>query len=383
MHVCFLCHQEYPETFVTAINEYTQTLADLGVDVSVIAGRNTTEQPTFERIKGVDVYRIDADTTTAVSIGPTVFGYRGLRKIDELCEQEEVDILHMRAFPNLGLILRTVPWLDSPPVTIADARGTAISNKFFDYISRVGIRAQRTLVDEMITVDEKVASNVLGEDSDVNILPLGADFEKFRPGDNKSLREQWGVGPDDVVLGYTGILYPTRDLDRLVRSFSRLVTKHPQSTLIIVGDGDARSGLEQLVTELGIEESVIFTGEVPFEDVPEYLRAFDIGLAYIRDSVQYRDQPPLKTVEYLASGLPVVGTDTPGNKRFLTDGENGRLTPDDIEAYADALAELVDSAEEREQYSSRARDSVSKFDYRSIVENELLPIYQEALQDMD
>lgn len=383
MHVCFLCHQEYPETFVTAINEYTRTLADLGVDVSVIAGRNTTEQPTFERIEGVDVYRIDADTTTAVSIGPTVFGYRGLRKIDELCKREEVDILHMRAFPNLGLILRTVPWFDSPPVTIADARGTAISNEFFDYISRVGIRAQSTLVDELITVDENVATNVLGDDSDVNILPLGADFEKFSPGENESLREQWGVGSEEIVLGYTGLLYPTRDLDRLVRSFSRVVADHPQSTLVVVGDGDARSELERLVIELDIEESVIFTGEIPFEDVPEYLWAFDIGLAYIRDSVQYRDQPPLKTVEYLASGLPVVGTDTPGNKRFLTDGENGRLAPDDIEAYADALAELVDSSEERERYSAQARDSVSKFDYRNIVENELLPIYRAALQDQD
>jgi len=115
--------------------------------------------------------------------------------------------------------------------------------------------------------------------------------------------------------------------------------------------------------------------------MPEYVRAFDIGFAYVPDKPQYRDQPPSKTVEFLAANLPVLATNTPGNQEFIDSGENGHLVSHDIDAYANGLTTLLSNPAYRDTISSGARESVDEYDYKSIVENELLPLYRRLLHE--
>jgi glycosyltransferase involved in cell wall biosynthesis len=106
------------------------------------------------------------------------------------------------------------------------------------------------------------------------------------------------------------------------------------------------------------------------------VRAFDIGAAFIPDKPQYRNQPPLKTVEYLATGLPVAATDTPGNRRFVTHDENAEVAAPNVDAYADSLVELATDEEYRNRLSERARESVLEYDYERIVTDRLIPLYE-------
>jgi glycosyltransferase involved in cell wall biosynthesis len=380
MHVCYVIHHPYPANHSTATNEYTQKLVECGVDVSIIAARDSNTVLEHEVISGVDVHRILTDTSTSVSAEPTLFAYRAFKKFNELDQSHDFDVLHLRAFPNLGVFLRPPLWLDSPPV-LADVRGTAVSNRFFDVISRYGIRLQRRLVEKIAVIDSNVVNNIWNNPpSDIGILPLGVDFERFEPGENDHLRASWDIGPNEILFGYTGNLHSSRRLERLIDSFAEAAKQTRDIELIIVGSGRAGDTLRQHAIDRDIDDIVTFTGEVPFQKVPEYLQAFDVGLAYVPNQPQYRDQPPLKTAEFLAAGLPIVATDTAGNRRFITPGENALAVDDDPQEYTSAIVELATDSKKRAELSSGARQSVKKYDYKNIVEHDLLPMYKEIMR---
>ncbi|QIO24141.1 glycosyltransferase family 4 protein [Haloarcula sp. JP-L23] len=381
MHVCFLFHREFLQDCSTSMNEYPQKLAELGVETTVVAARNSREEPKREQINGVDVHRIHSDTSTALSTQPTRFGYRAMQTVDRLCATQDIDILHMSPFPVLGGVLAPPPWLESPSVTVIDVRHPAVRNRFFAAVARAGIRLQRHLVDGTIVIDPHVAESLFSYTDGIDILQLGTDMTAFTPGENPELRARWGVADDDVVVGYTGSINAPRNLQRLVDAFARVQDRHPRTKLVFVGDGNDRRRLEQHVAELGLAEAVHFTGMVDYEEMPRYVRGFDVGVGYAPDTPQYRDQPLSKTVEFLASNLAVLATDTPGNRRYVTDGDNGVLVPDTTTALADGLERLVASPDFRALLADGARASVREYDYRRIVETDLLPIYERLLDE--
>jgi len=72
----------------------------------------------------------------------------------------------------------TLPRVSTP--IVADIRGTAVSNHLLERVSHTGIRIQRGLVDKITVIDDVVATRLFGEDHGLDIVLLGADFERFR-----------------------------------------------------------------------------------------------------------------------------------------------------------------------------------------------------------
>jgi len=376
MHVCIIFHIAYPANSSTAVNEYTRHLARNGINVSLIAGREESNTPSHEVLNGVDVYRIKTNLSTSVSPEPTRFGFRALKLLENEIGVDSVDVLQLRSFPNLGLIISPLPWKPSPFAVVSDVRGTAVSNPFFEKISRWGIRFQDYFVDETTVIDEHVRREIFPDRDETPIVPIGVDFERFSPNGPAVNFTRFGIENEDIVLGYTGNLHGSRELERLIRAFSIAHEEHPRLKLVFVGDGDARTDLEQSAVDQNVADAITFAGSVPFEEVPAFVRSFDIGAAYVADKPQYRNQPPLKTVEFLASGLPVVATNTPGNRRFVENRSNGLLSGDTPTEYAKAISEIYDNLPLRTNLREEARESVREFDYERIVADRLIPIYE-------
>jgi len=115
-------------------------------------------------------------------------------------------------------------------------------------------------------------------------------------------------------------------------------------TLLIVGPLDRRWE-QQRFKELINRSHVYYTGPVPAEAVPSYLAAIDIGITPYRDTPFNRASFPLKTLEYLGAGVPVVSTDIPAAhwlRADLTRGEQGRWA-DRIMVLADNSADFVNA----------------------------------------
>ncbi len=386
LSVCFLMHRKFPSNFSTAFNSYIEILSNEGVDVTVISATDRRKKNIYggNTYNGVSVFKIPSKIGSARSIYPSLFFVKSVGLIHRLNRkswQRDFDILHMIGFPNLGLGLYPPPVEGMPPVKILDIRGTAVSSWWADRLSRIVLRFQNKVFKNTIVLSETVKESILGEGAKCKVVPLGANFKKFKPGHENRLRKSIGITNSDTTMIYVGNLHPSRNLKEMIKSFHILLKRYDNIKLVIVGGGEEYSMLEEYTNKLGISDSVIMTGPVEFEEVPKYLRLADIGISYIPKINQYKDQPPIKTVEYMASGLPVVATKTPGNRLFIDEEVNGVLAEDEPDEFANAVQRLMENNELMARVKKNARESVLEYDYRTIVLNELLPFYRKCKFD--
>ena len=101
------------------------------------------------------------------------------------------------------------------------------------------------------------------------------------------------------------------------------------------------ASIKSLARVLKVDDNVIFTGRVERRKVRDYISAADIGISYVPINESFSYNPPLKTFEYLACGLPTIATATESNRRIIDDGFNGILTSDNPEYLADAIINLL------------------------------------------
>lgn len=174
--------------------------------------------------------------------------------------------------------------------------------------------------------------------------------------------EQYALEKENAIL-YVGRLIKSKNLDRLIRIFSKLY--HPDWKLIIVG-GDAQkqdilSGLKELVKELGVSDSVHFEGEK--HNVNDYYLKSRI-FAFTSSSEGF----PNVVGEALSAGLPVVSYDCiAGPSDMITNGENGFLVPTYNDSqFQERLQFLINNEKRREILSKNAKLSMSKFSINTI-----------------
>jgi glycosyltransferase involved in cell wall biosynthesis len=131
---------------------------------------------------------------------------------------------------------------------------------------------------------------------------------------------------DEFVLMFHGSLSPTRGLDQVIRSLRLLRDRRIDNVyLVFIGDGIAKADLASLAAQLGIADRVKFIPIIPHEETPQWLAAADLGLDPLPDHPWWHYQSPLKVIEYLAMGVPVLATDLPCHRGI---SEAVILTPD-------------------------------------------------------
>jgi glycosyltransferase involved in cell wall biosynthesis len=383
MRVCLLSCFPYPGTSSTAYYGYSQAMARHGVDMTVLAAYDAS--PRVRAVRRFDdqrvkVYELPITTYAKKSLAPTQFAVRAFSFLNRLQDEHPFDVLQMQAFPNLGLGLH--PIRNQAQATVLDIRTSAISGPFLNLLSKLMLRFQARLFRHVVVLDEHLANSLFASRRQtVTIIPLGADFRMFHAGDAPALREELEFTADDLVSVYAGSMDTVRTVHKLVRAFADVAETRSEAKLVLIGAGDQTSYLQSLVNKRGLADRVRFVGLIPYTQVPQYLQAADIGLAYVADRAQYRNQPPLKTVEYLASGLPVVATDTPGNRRFVEHRRNGLLVQDSVQALASGIACLMKDQALRLDMGRIARKSVDRFSYDHIVKEQLLPFYERCLAE--
>jgi len=134
--------------------------------------------------------------------------------------------------------------------------------------------------------------------------------------------------------------------------FARVRAQLPNACLFIVGGSDAARA-----AFASFEDAVIWAGDVPFAELPVYLRAADVALVPFADTPVNRAKCSVKTLDLLALGVPVVATTVGENTTMIRDGETGVLVPpDDPDAAAGALIALLTDAPQRRSLGTAARE---------------------------
>jgi len=186
--------------------------------------------------------------------------------------------------------------------------------------------------------------------------------------------EQEAVGLKQVIRGLlkfkgklvisTGRLVPWKGFEGLIRVHAKLVQKFQDLKLLIIGTGPDEGTLVELARNLGVEDSVIFTGNVERAVALRYMRAADVFAL----NTHYEGFSHA-LLEASTVGVPIVTTKIGGNPELIEDNVNGYLVkPDDIEALAHRIEKLLTSPEVRARLAGNAKKRVEKFSVRSMVD---------------
>jgi phenylacetate-CoA ligase len=163
------------------------------------------------------------------------------------------------------------------------------------------------------------------------VVPNIVDMGRFYPGGAMH------VGPHLVVTRNLEALY---DIPTAIRAFVHVRARHPKARLTIAGSGPCREALERLCAELGVSESVTFSGRLDNERVAELYRTADLLLNPSRV-----DNMPISLLEALASGVPIVSTDVGGVPYLVEDGKTALLVPaGDPDAMGNAALRVLGDA---------------------------------------
>jgi glycosyltransferase involved in cell wall biosynthesis len=201
----------------------------------------------------------------------------------------------------------------------------------------------------------------------IDVIPNGANTELFRPLNMLNSREQLDIDRNDTVICFEGCFYAWQGLEYLVGTMPIILKKVPNTTFLIVGDevstgnGDSKRKLIGMVKELDLEKKVIFTGVVPYEEVPIYLNASDVCVApFIKKRNIKVGLSPLKIYEYAACGKPIVTSRIP-NLEFIEQNNAGILVePENTKELAKAIIKLLKDKKLRDEMGRNGRDYVAK-----------------------
>jgi glycosyltransferase involved in cell wall biosynthesis len=174
-------------------------------------------------------------------------------------------------------------------------------------------------------------------------------------GDPAQLREELGIGADDICLGTVGRLSDRKGHDVLLRAAPRIIQRFPSARFVIVGEVyrknvKVRRTLERLVDALDLREHVRFAGFR--SDIGAVMRMLDLFVFPSKQPEGFG----IVQLEAMARGIPVVASTAGGTRDVVVDGETGRLvTPDDSERLAETIIELLNDPERRRAMGQKGR----------------------------
>ncbi len=192
----------------------------------------------------------------------------------------------------------------------------------FDTLAEHAERTAFQRADRLIAISEGVRSYMLRHDAAeerIVTLPNGVNLHRFHPEVNgERVRREYNLG-QRLLVGFAGSLKPWHGVDQLLRAFAAMYPgpsvkrsgadaqqdAGEDPCLLIMGEGPQRESLEALARSLDLGDRALFTGAISHERMPEYLAALDIAVAPYQSSDGFYFSP-LKVIEYMAMGLPVI-----------------------------------------------------------------------------
>jgi glycosyltransferase involved in cell wall biosynthesis len=220
-----------------------------------------------------------------------------------------------------------------------------------------------TGADLVVTLGEAMREEIVqrGVPADnVIIVPNGVSEEFLRPlPDGTALRASLGIRPGEHVVGLVSSLVAHEGIGTLLEAVKILGDRGVKARALIVGDGPERTALQRQATALGLD--AIFTGRVPSARVRDYHAVLDVFVVPRTPDRVCQLVTPLKPVEAMASGLPVVTSAVSALSEIVSDRQTGLLFPPlDAGALADQLQLLIDSPELRTKLGASAREWVAR-----------------------
>lgn len=360
----------------------TSSMAAQGADVMLVAKRppqGATQPPLPERLK---LKLVNWELEYPLPFGPfnkipqqlnLVEPVRTLRWLKKLIRDEGIQIMQERHEMRLDMSPLSTRFLGIP--SVLEVNSPFIEEAFpegsFSFRSRNFFRRLGFDNATAIVVQTQLLKKIIFNHTrtPIHVIPNGADPVLFNP--SASTREPARrYGLDGEVIGFAGAFHPWHGALDLVGAFSLLAPLHPKAKLLMIGGGgDDLEKCRAQVSDMGLEKRVVFTGKVPYAQLPSLLNLCTVLVAPFSPSRDARRRAvfekyglwwcPLKLFEYMAMGKPVVSAEVGVIPEYLQGA--GLLYPEgDIPALADRISTLLSDDGMRAKLGAAGRKNVEE-----------------------
>jgi glycosyltransferase involved in cell wall biosynthesis len=212
------------------------------------------------------------------------------------------------------------------------------------------------------------------------LIESATDPELFRPLDGHACRQTLGLDPSGRYVGFVGSFFQHQGIDVLIDAAPTILRRFPDVGFLLVGDGVMRRAWAEKVSARGLSASFLFTGQVPYSEVPLYIGATELCVApFLADR---GDASPLKLFDYLACGRPVVASNIRPLHDLLSRAQGiASVPPEEPESLSREIVRLLEDREAAWRLGEEGRQWVLQaHSWHSAVQR-LLQLCEEALQE--
>lgn len=211
----------------------------------------------------------------------------------------------------------------------------------------------------------------------IHIVPTGIEVERFYVENNKKkevdvIRKELGFSDDDFVMLFVGRLAAEKNVTFLIENHQILVRENPNCKLLIIGDGPDIEFFKTQARKLNIQDNVIFTGKVPWEQIHKY---YQIPNVFVTAS--HTETQGLTLLEAMAASVPVVAYDDDAFRDVVIHDLNGYLFKDKKD-YRKYIKKIMNDKKVYERLSRQARIQGESHSSKYYAEK-ILDVYYAAL----
>ena len=321
-----------------------------------------------------------ADEARKNAIGTVIFpceaklDVRLIFRIREYAKRNHISLMHCHGYKsnfyglfaipkNIPIVTTNHNWLASHWRLRAYRRFDSLLIRYFTRIIAVseGVR------------EEMLRYGVPGEK--IRVIDNGIDLTRFSDTISPAtIREEFGIKKGVTVIGTVGNLGAEKGHVYLLQAAKEIVNSAESVKFIFVGDGPLRAYLENEASELGIGDSVIFTGFRT--DIPNLLSTMDI---FVLPSVT--EGLPMVLLEAMAAKKVIVATRVGAISKVVNNGGGILVEPRDVAGLQNAILSLLESEENRQKYASAGYDTVRTHFSSERMSLEYIDLYDELLGD--
>lgn len=347
-------------------------LTELGHDVRIITprlrGTNGDHKDDKHTIYLGTSTDFRAPTHTTSQIGASGDG----SEIDDILARENFDVLHFHE-PWIPILSRQILSRSTCPnvATFHAKLPETMMSRTFAKVVAPYTKSVLKYLDSFTAVSEAAMEYLRTmTDEPVTIVPNGIDLKNFHAPRKRTERK-------NKTILYVGRLEKRKGLMYLLKAFAVLSEKNPNVKLVIAGDGVDRQKLEELSTELGVDDSVIFLGYVTETKKKQLLRDADLFCS----PAIYGESFGIVLLEAMATGLVTVAGNNSGYASVLEGlGSISLVNTRQVDEFAHRLNLLLNERDLRKLWRTWAHDNVLQYDYPNVV-RQYEAVYQAAVDN--
>lgn len=294
-------------------------------------------------------------------------------KVLKVIKDLNLDIIHTQTEFPMGLLGKTaakffnIPTVHTYHTMYEDyvhyiLKGYVVTPKMAKEFSKIFCNGAEAVIAPAQKVYDVLRD--YGVTRDIEIIPTGIDLKPFKKSnvEDNLLKSEYGLLNSKIILSM-GRLGKEKSTDVIINAMPELLKKLPNTKLLIVGDGPYRNFLEELVSKLNLNNSVVFAGQQPWKDVPKFYHMADV---FVTASIT--ETQGLTYSEAMAAEIPVVAKQDNCIKGILKDNINSRIFNNDIDL-PNMLYEILIDKKNAVRLTKQAFEDVQSFSSENFGKN--------------